>query len=304
MADGKIRITLEARQAIQIAEQLTNQLNNVDRAAAGANQATDKLSASSKKAAENQKALVSSVAAINSRVRQLATISTASNSTLMQLNATVSRMTQSHRDMVAAIQSAAAAMSGLQSAQGAAAQGTASVNASIERMGGKISTTTTLANTLKNTLASIGVGMSLQYATRTLMDFDHAMAQVEAISRASGLALESLRVKAKELGATTIYTSGEAATAMKFLAQSGFDVNEIMEASGPVLALAQAGDIGLAQAAEIAAKALRGFRLDATQMTDVTDVMAAAVRYPGNNHQTASEECPDRRPAFWQTISA
>ena len=285
MADGKIRITLEARQAIQIAEQLTNQLNNVDKAAGGANQATDKLSASSKKAAESQKALVSSITAINNRVRQLATIGTASNNSLMQLNATVSRMAQSHRDTVAAIQNATTALTNMSAAQGAAAQGAAGTGDSIERMGRQMSATTTLANGLRGVLLTFGTALSMQYAVRTLVEFDHAMAQVEAISRATGNALTDLRDRAKELGATTIYTSGEAASAMKFLAQSGFDVNEILAASGPVLALAQAGDIGLAQAAEIAAKALRGFRLDATQMTDVADVMAAAVTQSTMNIQ-------------------
>lgn len=285
MADGKIRITLEARQAIQIAEQLTNQLNNVDKAAGGANQATDKLSASSKKAAESQKALVSSITAINNRVRQLATIGTASNNSLMQLNATVSRMAQSHRDTVAAIQNATTALTNMRAAQGAAAQGAAGTGDSIERMGRQMSATTTLANGLRGVLLTFGTALSMQYAVRTLVEFDHAMAQVEAISRATGNALTDLRERAKELGSTTIYTSGEAASAMKFLAQSGFDVNEILAASGPVLALAQAGDIGLAQAAEIAAKALRGFRLDATQMSDVADVMAAAVTQSTMNIQ-------------------
>lgn len=285
MADGKIRITLEARQAVQLAEELTNQLNNVDRAATGANRATDKLGNSSNKAAANHRKLVESVVSINNRVRQLASISTATNTTLTQLNATVNRLALDYRNTTASVQSATAALNGLSAAQNTAAQSAGSTSASVSGLQRQMASTSTTAEHLKNTLMALGAGFSLQYATRTLMEFDHAMAQVEAISGATGLALDGLREKAKQLGATTIYTSGEAASAMKFLAQSGFDVNEIMAASSPVLALAQAGDLGLAQAAEIAAKALRGFRLDASEMTDVADVMAAAVTQSTMNIQ-------------------
>lgn len=285
MADGKIRITLEARQAVKVAEELAGQLRDVDKAAAGANRATDKLGSSSSKASDNHKKLVTSVTSINRQVRQLATITTATNTTLTQLNATINRMSADYRNTTASVQSTTAALNGLASAQNTAAQSAGLASSSVGSLESHMASANTTAMHLKNTLMALGAGFSLQYATKVLMEFDHAMAQVEAISGATGLALDGLREKAKQLGATTIYTSGEAASAMKYLAQSGFDVNEIMAASSPVLALAQAGDLGLAQAAEIAAKALRGFRLEATQMSDVADVMAAAVTQSTMNIQ-------------------
>lgn len=285
MADGKIRITLEARQAQQVAEQLAQRLRDLGSAASGAGAATENLGNRSKKSSQSQKQLLATISSINTQVRQLAATSGASNTTLTQLNATVNKMAQSHRDLVAAVQSAVAALNNLRAAGNSAAQGVDNNTSSLDRMGKSMSSVYSKARLLKEALVAVGAGLSLSYALKTLADFDHGMAQVEAISRATGSSLDTLREKAKELGATTVYTSGEAAQGMKFLAQSGFETNEILAAAGPVLALAQAGDIGLAQAAEIAAKALRGFRLEATQMSDVADVMAAAVTQSTMNIQ-------------------
>ena len=285
MADGNIRITLDARQAKVMAQQLEDQLKSLDSQAQRTQASTDKMSSKNRQSADSYKRLVTSVNQLVISVRQLGQHTENSRSSMAQLSSSLRQLMQSNQVLVATINNATAALNNLRNAQASASAGAQNASSSISQMGSTMERTGGIANSLKAILATFGTALSFQYAAKTLMDFDHAMAQVEAISRATGVQLDALREKAKQLGATTIYTSGEAATGMKYLAQSGFDVNEILTATSSVLALAQAGDIGLAQASEIAAKALRGFRLDASQMSDVADVMAAAVTQSTMNIQ-------------------
>ena len=285
MADGSIRITLDARQAKAMAQQLENQLKSLDSQAQQTQSTTDKLSGKTKQSADSYRKLVTSVNQLTISVRQLGQHTNNHMSSLTQLNSSIRQMIQSNNTLTSTINNLASSLNNLRSAEAGATNQAQNTSSAMHGMGASMERTAGIANSLKAVLATFGTVLSFQYAAKTLMDFDHAMAQVEAISRAAGIQLDALREKAKLLGATTIYTSGEAATGMKYLAQSGFDVNEILTATGSVLALAQAGDLGLAQASEIAAKALRGFRLDASQMSDVADVMAAAVTQSTMNIQ-------------------
>ena len=70
--------------------------------------------------------------------------------------------------------------------------------------------------------------------------FDREMTFVGAISNATEQDLQSLTDKARELGATTMYTATQSATAMQNFARAGMDVNEILDATGPALKLAGA----------------------------------------------------------------
>lgn len=285
MADGNIRITLDARQAKAMAQQLEGQLKSLDAQAQQTQSSTDKLSSKTRQSADNYRKLVTAANQLVISMRQLGQHTNNSKNSMTQLNASLRQMIQSNASLQASINGLANSLNNLRSAEASAATGAQTASSSMSGMGASMERTAGIASSLKAILATFGTVLSFQYAAKTLMDFDHAMAQVEAISRATGVQLDALREKAKQLGATTIYTSGEAATGMKYLAQSGFDVNEILTATSSVLALAQAGDIGLAQASEIAAKALRGFRLDASQMSDVADVMAAAVTQSTMNIQ-------------------
>lgn len=285
MADGNIRITLDARQAKVMAQQLESQLKSLDSQAQQTQSSTDKLSSKTRQSADSYRKLVTAANQLVISMRQLGQHTNNSKNSMTQLNASLRQMIQSNASLQASITSLTNSLNNLRSAETSVATGAQNASSSMSGMGASMERTAGIASSLRAILATFGTVLSFQYAAKTLMDFDHAMAQVEAISRATGVQLDALREKAKQLGATTIYTSGEAATGMKYLAQSGFDVNEILTATSSVLALAQAGDIGLAQASEIAAKALRGFRLDATQMSDVADVMAAAVTQSTMNIQ-------------------
>lgn len=107
-------------------------------------------------------------------------------------------------------------------------------------------------------------------------DFESAMNTVAAKSGATGVEFQKLENLAKKLGATTRFSATQAAQGMAFLAQAGFDANQILAALPATLDLAAAGGLDLARAADIASNVLKGFRLEAEEAGRAADVLALA----------------------------
>lgn len=137
--------------------------------------------------------------------------------------------------------------------------------------------------------AVAGVGFGLVASVRVLADFSQAMSTVQAITQSTGDEFEALTSKARELGATTRFSATEAAEGMIFLARAGFEVNEVFSTIGPTLLLAQSGALGLARAADISSNILKGFRLEAEEMSRVVDVLALTA----NSSNTSVEQLGD-----------
>ena len=108
-------------------------------------------------------------------------------------------------------------------------------------------------------------------------NFEQSMAKVKALTQATGDEFEQLRVKAIELGSTTVYSSVEAANGMSFLAQAGFKTNQIIAAMPGVLDLAAAGQMEIARTADIASNILTGFGMKAEETGRAADVIAKAM---------------------------
>ena len=121
-----------------------------------------------------------------------------------------------------------------------------------------------------------GLGLALASGVRRLAQFEQAMSTVRAVTRASGEEFAALRAESQRLGATTRFTATEAAEGMLFLGRAGLEAGEILTATADVLLLAQAGSLGLGRAADIATNILKGFRLEATDLASVVDVLALA----------------------------
>jgi tetrahydromethanopterin S-methyltransferase subunit B len=133
-------------------------------------------------------------------------------------------------------------------------------------------------------MQSIGKSMSMSLtapivglgavATKTFATFEQSMAKVKAISGATGSAFKDLEGTARQLGMTTRFSASEVAELMLNYSKLGFSASEIEKITGATLNLALATGEDLAQSASIAGGTLRGFALEADQMTRVTDVMA------------------------------
>lgn len=105
------------------------------------------------------------------------------------------------------------------------------------------------------------------------MEFDKTMARVGAVSNASAEDLGRLRDKARELGASTVFSASQAAEGMTYLAMAGFKTDDMLKAMPGMLNLASAGQVDLASASDIAASMLNGFGLEASQINRVADTM-------------------------------
>lgn len=106
--------------------------------------------------------------------------------------------------------------------------------------------------------------------------FEQSMNRVQAISEATAEQFVKLRKKAAELGATTAFTATDAAEGLVFLAKTGFSVKEMLDAIGPSLDLAAAGNISLAEAANIVTNVLKGFRQEVEQLPKAVDILSKA----------------------------
>lgn len=111
---------------------------------------------------------------------------------------------------------------------------------------------------------------------KTFASFEQSMAKVKAVSGATAGEFEDLNNKAKALGASTRFTASEVAGLMLEYSKLGFSSDEIQKVTGATLALAQATDSDLSQAAMVAGSTLRGFGLEADQTGRMVDVMASA----------------------------
>ena len=139
---------------------------------------------------------------------------------------------------------------------------------------------------VESVLATAGIAKALgeikdayMDCINTAGDFEASMSNVEALSGASGDELESLSDKAKEMGATTKFTAGESADALSYMALAGWNTQSMLEGISPVLNLAAAAGMDLAQASDIVTDYLTAFGLKASDTTHFVDVMAYAMAH-------------------------
>lgn len=106
--------------------------------------------------------------------------------------------------------------------------------------------------------------------------FDDSMAQVAAVSGATGSDLDRLRDKAKEMGSTTKFTASEAADAFNYMAMAGWKTEEMIGGIDGILNLAAASGTDLATTSDIVTDALTAMGYKAKDAARLADVMAAA----------------------------
>lgn len=130
-------------------------------------------------------------------------------------------------------------------------------------------------NKAQGTFALITAGLyGIQKAFQPFIDFEYQMDKVRAVSGATAEEFGRLTDDAKRLGEATEYTASEVAELQLNYARLGFSPDEIIAVTQATLDLATATGEDLAQSADVAGATLRGFRLDASQMPRVVDVMA------------------------------
>jgi len=124
------------------------------------------------------------------------------------------------------------------------------------------------------TAALYAMGKATSFAIRVGKEFEQGMANVKAISGATGVEFKALEANAKLLGRTTKFTATEVAGLQTEFSKLGFTATEINKVTKGTLALAAATGSDLAISAAVGGATLRGFGLDASETGRVTDVMA------------------------------
>lgn len=113
-------------------------------------------------------------------------------------------------------------------------------------------------------------------AVKASMDFDKEMSQLKAASGAGEAAMGDLRDAAIQAGKDTVFSASEAAQAETALAKAGVKTADILGgALTGTVNLAAAGQLDLAEAAEISASAMTQFGLKGSDVSHIADLLAA-----------------------------
>lgn len=132
-------------------------------------------------------------------------------------------------------------------------------------------------------LGRVGVGLGTAIAApfitgvKVASDFEQGMANVNAVTDATGEQLVQLGDLAKQLGADTTVTATEAAAGMEALGKAGIPIEDILNgAAEAAVHLAEAGGTGITQSAELIAAGLSAYSLAGEEATHVADLFAGA----------------------------
>ena len=149
-------------------------------------------------------------------------------------------------------------------------QGVAGVGTSLTRLGSDMQNMgKSMSMYVTAPLVAMGAGMSSM-----AMNFESEMLKVKAVTGSTDADIAKLSQTALQLGADTSFGATDAAQAMVYFGQAGYNVDQIMAATGDTLNLAAAAELELGNAADIVTDILAGYGMGAGDAQHVTDVLA------------------------------
>lgn len=155
----------------------------------------------------------------------------------------------------------------------------------LDDLGGKLEAVGGKLNSAGNTLIGLSAPIVAfaGYAAKAGIDFEQGMAKVQAISGATGNELELLTEKAKEIGESTQWSSGQAAEGLQYLSMAGWDTKSMLAGITPIVNLATASTENLGTVSDIVSDALTAFGLSAKDTEAFCDVLASTVSNSNTN---------------------
>jgi TP901 family phage tail tape measure protein len=114
--------------------------------------------------------------------------------------------------------------------------------------------------------------------TRLGSTFEQGMANVQSVSKSTVAQFSGLERAARSMARVTTVSANDATRSMYALASAGLQVNEIMQASKPIMTLAGGTMSSVGQVSELVVAAMKQFRLEFTQSRHVVDVFAASIQ--------------------------
>ena len=155
-----------------------------------------------------------------------------------------------------------------------------------KQMGTFQKTTQKLGGILAGAFAGQALISGIGRAIKSIAELERIIKRTSLIAGGGEEAFADL---AKQLGSSTVFTAQQAGEAMTFLAQAGFSVNEILDATPGVLDLAAAAQLDLAQAADITSNVLSGFGLAASEVNRVNDILVTTTNSANLNVEMLGE---------------
>lgn len=148
---------------------------------------------------------------------------------------------------------------------------------------------TSLGATMATALPFLGLAAGVSKFVTTVKSYQESMARAGVLTKATGNEMQAMTAQVRKLGAETVFSAGEAAGALAFLAQAGFSVTDAMAALEPSLNLAAASQQDLATTADQLSNIMQAFSLSATEAGRVSDVLAAAAASSNTNVSQLAE---------------
>ena len=130
----------------------------------------------------------------------------------------------------------------------------------------------------------------------TGLEFEQGMANVSAISGATGAELNALSEKAKQMGATTKFSALEASDAMSYMAMAGWNSSQMIDGIAGIMNLAAASGEELASVSDIVTDSLTAFGLKASDSADFADILAVASSRSNTNVSMLGESFKNVAP--------
>lgn len=143
--------------------------------------------------------------------------------------------------------------------------GATAVNTALQSITGNATRTATATNTMMASLKPLIGFVGITAAVKTIADFERSMLTLQGVVGKTDEGMKELNATARELGATTEFTAGQAGEGMLELARAGFSASESMDAIRDSLKLATATGMELGEASGLMANAIRQFGLEADQ---------------------------------------
>ena len=133
-----------------------------------------------------------------------------------------------------------------------------------------------LMNTGMQMAGAAGIGYGMYDMVKSAANFEQGMSAVQAISGATGDALQQLTDKALLMGQQTKFTATESAQALNYMAMAGWKTDEMLAGLPGVMNLAAASGEDLAMVSDIVTDSMTAFGVPAEQSGHFADVLAAA----------------------------
>jgi len=132
------------------------------------------------------------------------------------------------------------------------------------------------------------------------MEFEKSFSKVQALTRLDKVkdaeTIRALRDQAINLGATTAFSASEVADAQGYLAMAGFTPEQIQASLKSVLNTALASGVDLARVSDVASDISSGFKIPASEMGRVADVLTLTFTTSNTSLETLYETMKEGGP--------